>query len=317
MQTRPYGTQGLDVSAIAYGAMHIAADPDINRGVAPSLLHALDRGVTLIDTARAYPQSEALIASTLREWRGPRPAIATKLIPLSRETFRFPAPLSAAYSPASIRASVEASLRTLGVDTLDVVHLHQWWYSWTHDSEWFDTLVDLRREGKLRRIAISAQDHEHDALLEVVSLGLVDGIQIILNLFESRPMASLLPLAREKGVGVIARCVFDSGGLSGTLSKAEFDSRPFLKNAPYELYQERVRRLRERFIPGVAGDVADLALRFALSIPEVSSVTVGMHTRALVDATLNSAGKGVLPADAVGAIRREHVWTKNFYEGLT
>jgi len=105
--------------------------------------------------------------------------------------------------------------------------------------------------------------------------------------------------------------------LSGTLSKAEFDIRPFLKNAPYELYEERVRRLRDRFIPGAAGDVADLALRFALSVPGVSSVTVGMHTRALVDATLNSAGKGVLPAAAVEAIRREHVWTKNFYEGLT
>jgi len=317
MQTRPYGSCGLDVSTVAYGAMQIAADPDISRGVAPSLLHALDQGVTVIDTARAYPQSEALIASTLREWRGPRPAIATKLIPLSRETFRFPAPLSTAYTRASIRSSVEASLRTLDVETLDIVHLHQWWYAWTHDSEWLDTLADLRREGKVRRIAISAQDHEHDALLEVVSLGLLDGIQIILNLFESRPMASLLPLARAKGVGVIARCVFDSGGLSGTLSKDEFDVRPFLKKAPYELYQERVRRLRERFIPEHAADVADLALRFALSVPGVSSVTVGMHTRALVDATLKSARKGILPHDTVEAIRREHVWTKNFYEGLT
>jgi hypothetical protein len=42
-----------------------------------------------------------------------------------------------------------------------------------------------------------------------------------------------------------------------------------------------------------------------------------MHTRALVDATLKSARKGVLPDEAVEAIRREHVWTKNFYEGLT
>ena len=54
MEQRPYGDTGLTVSALAYGAMSVAQDPDIRDGVAPSLLAALEGGVTLIDTARAY-----------------------------------------------------------------------------------------------------------------------------------------------------------------------------------------------------------------------------------------------------------------------
>ena len=89
----------MHVSEIAYGAMTLAQDKAIKHGVAPSLLRALEQGVTLIDTARVYPGSEELIAATLREWQGPRPLISTKLQPSSRETFRFHRPMAEAYTP--------------------------------------------------------------------------------------------------------------------------------------------------------------------------------------------------------------------------
>ena len=269
MEQRAYGDSGLTVSALAYGAMSVAQDPDIRDGVAPSPLAALENGVTLIDTARVYPNSESLIASTLRAWRGARPIISTKLRALSRETYRFHQAMAEAYTPASIRASIEGSLTALGVETLDIVHLHQWHYLWTHEPSWLETLETLRGEGKLRFIAVSAQDHEHDALLELISARRIDGVQLIFNLFESRPMASLLPLAQKRGVGVIARCVFDSGGLAGALSAADFAARPFLKHAPYDQYQERLREIAARVTPGVARDCAEHALRFALSAPGV------------------------------------------------
>lgn len=316
MPTRAYGNSGLQVSAVTYGAMTLAHDPGLQHGVAPSLLRALEGGVTLIDTARAYPGSEEIIASTLRAWHGPRPLISSKVMPSSRETFRFHRPLAEAYTAQSIRASVEASLRTLQVEQLDIVHLHQWHYLWTHEREWFEVLNALRAEGKIRCIAVSAQDHEHDALLEVISQGLVDGVQIIFNLFESRPMSALLPLARQRGVGVIARCVYDSGGLSNTLSMADFASRPFLKHAPYGQYRERLDELERKFIPHVAASIPELALRFVLSVAGVSTATIGMPATALVDATLAAAASGPLPASAVETIRREHVWTRNFYERL-
>jgi len=316
LEQRAYGKTGLNVSSVAYGAMTIAGDPDLKDNVAPSLLRALERGVTLIDTARAYGKSEAVVAATLKQWTGPKPVISTKLMPGSRETFRFYRPLAEAYTRESIRASVEASLKALDVDTLDIVHLHQWHYLWTHEREWLDALQELRAEGKLRFIAVSAQDHEHDALLEAVSTNMIDGLQVIVNLFESRPAASLLPLAKARGVGVIARCVLDSGGLSGTLTKEDFASRAFLKHAPYDEYTERLAALRQQFIPTKAADLPSLALRFVLSLPGVSALTIGMPGRAFVDATLDAAEQGPLSSKAVAAIKREHVWSKNFYEKL-
>jgi aryl-alcohol dehydrogenase-like predicted oxidoreductase len=316
LEQRPYGATGLTVSSIAYGAMTIAADPGLKDNVAPSLLHALERGVTLIDTARAYGKSEAIVATTLKQWRGAKPIISTKLMPGSRETFRFHRPLAEAYTPESIRASVEASLKALDVETLDVVHLHQWHYLWTHDRTWLDTLIELKREGKLRCIAVSAGDHEHDALLEAVSTNMIDGLQTIVNLFESRPAATLLPLAKQRGVGVIARCVLDSGALSGTLSREDFAARAFLKHAPYDDYTTRLDALRSAFIPSEAADLPSLALRFVLSLDGVSAATIGMPSVNFVDTTLDAAEQGALSDTAVAAIKREHVWTKNFYERL-
>jgi aryl-alcohol dehydrogenase-like predicted oxidoreductase len=296
--------------------MTLAHDRGITQGVAPSLLRALEQGITLIDTARVYPGSEELIASTLRAWQGPRPLISTKLQPSSRETFRFHRPLAEAYTAQTIRASVEASLRTLQVERLDIVHLHQWHYLWTHEREWFETLSELRAAGKIRCIAISAQDHEHDALLEVISCNLVDGVQVIFNLFESRPMSALLPLARQRGVGVIARCIYDSGGLSDALSAEEFVQRPFLKHAPYAQYRERLDELRRQFIPSIAASLPELALRFVLSVPGVSAATLGMPDSTLVDTAVAAASRGPLPDEVVKTIRREHVLTRNFYERL-
>jgi aryl-alcohol dehydrogenase-like predicted oxidoreductase len=317
LDVRSYGKSGLDVSSIAYGAMTLAADPQIRDGVAPSLLRALERGVTLIDTARVYPKSEELIASTLRAWSGPRPIISTKLHSASRDAYRFHCPIAEAYPPQRIRESVEGSLRALGVEQLDIVHLHQWHYLWTHERSWLDTLHALREERKIRCIAISAQDHEHDAVLEIVSAGLVDGVQVIFNVFESRPLSALLPLARERGVGVIARCVYDSGGLSGMLTPEEFRARRFLQHAPYEQYQARLDELARRFIPAEADSISELALRFALSVLGVSAATLGMPETRLVDAAIDAAERGPLSTATVEAIRREHVWTRNFYERLS
>lgn len=316
MELREFGTTGLRTSAIAYGAMSLAQDPGIRRGVAPSLLRALELGVSLIDTARAYRDSESLIASTLRAWHGPRPLISTKLQSASREAYRFHRPIAEAYPPEQIRASVEASLRALEVQRLDIVHLHQWHYLWMHERAWLDTLWKLREEGKIGCIAISAQDHEHDALLEIVSQRLVDGVQIIFNVFESRPLSALLPLARQRGIGVIARCVYDSGGLSDGLTREELAARRFLLHAPYEQYAARLTELRERFVPHVAASIAELALRFVLSAPGVSTATIGMPTPELVESAVRIATAPLLPPDAMDVLRREHVWTRNFYERL-
>jgi aryl-alcohol dehydrogenase-like predicted oxidoreductase len=90
-----------------------------------------------------------------------------------------------------------------------------------------------------------------------------------------------------------------------------------LQHAPYEQYQARLDELVRRFVPAEAGSIAELALRFALSVPGVSAATLGMPETRLVDAAIDAAERGPLSADTVEAIRREHVWTRNFYERLS
>jgi aryl-alcohol dehydrogenase-like predicted oxidoreductase len=316
MELRPYGASGMQVSLLAYGAMTISADSGLKDGVAPSLLAALEQGVNLIDTARLYPGSEAIVAATLRAWSGGDVFVSTKLGSLARDAWRFPCRVGEAYPPGQIRRSVEESLAALGRDRLDIVHLHQWWYDWTHDLSWLEALHALRDQGKVRCIAVSVQDHEHDAALELLSRGLVDGVQVIVNLFESRPANSLLPLARRVGAGVIARCALDSGGLGGAISEAEFARRRFLRHAPFADYAARATALEAEFIPACADSMPELALRFAASLPGVSSITLGMPEAHFVEAAAADLAKGLLPDDAVRKIRREHVWSRNFYEKL-
>jgi aryl-alcohol dehydrogenase-like predicted oxidoreductase len=315
LHKRPFGSTGLQVSAVTYGAMTIATDPELRDGVAPSLLRALERGVSLIDTARVYRDSEAIIGKTLREWRGERPLLSSKVAPRSLTAFRSHVPMRDSFTPESIAASVDQSLANLGVDCLDVLHLHQWFYLWTHEDDWLEAMRRLKQQGKIRCIAVSAQDHEHDALLEAMSRGLVDSVQFIFNVFESRPAVSLLPLAARKGIGTIARCVLDSGGLTGALDRAGFERTLFLRHAPFDEYQQRLGALRELCKDGDM-NLSELALRFALTHPAVSTLTVGMASSDLVERNLAAAEKGPLPAELFEQLRKHHVWTKNHYERL-
>ncbi len=141
MTPRPFGTTGSLVSPIAFGAMRITADAD---GTSSVLLHALERGITAIDTARNYGDSEAIVGRTLRAWQGPRPWISTKVKPLDISNWRFYVPMAHQFTPASIVESVETSLRTLGVDCVDFVQLHQWYYRWGRETGWLETLHRLR-----------------------------------------------------------------------------------------------------------------------------------------------------------------------------
>jgi aryl-alcohol dehydrogenase-like predicted oxidoreductase len=255
------------------------------------------------------------VGKTLREWSGERPLLSSKVAPRSLTAFRSYGPIGASFTPESIATSVDASLAQLGVDCIDVLHLHQWFYLWTHEDAWLDAMRRLREQGKIRCIAVSAQDHEHDALLEAMSREYVDSVQFIYNIFESRPAVSLLPLAARKGIGTIARCVLDSGGLTGALDRAGFERTLFLRHAPFDEYQQRLAALRELCKEGDI-DPSELALRFALTDPAVSTLTVGMPSADLVERNLAAVAKGPLPAELYGQLRTHHVWTKNHYERL-
>jgi len=296
------------VSVLMFGAMRVNQEID----TAPGLIYALERGVNAIDTARAYGNSERILGETLAQWRGPAPFIASKVMPQPGNWRQF-CPLEDAFTPESMRADVETSLERLRLEALDLVYLHQWYALWTHRPEWFETFRALKQEGKIRAFGISAQDHEHDALLPVIDHGLVDAVQVIVNIFESRPLTSLVPLCEAKGIGVCARCVLDDGGLAAALSPKDLIKCGGLNPEFHTAYAARTAALTERFCTG-GTTLAELAIRFAITHTGVSALTMSMQDPKFVDANIAAAEKGPLDAQTFETIRREFVWSKNFYE---
>jgi len=314
MQKRSFGRTGFQTSPIAFGAMRITAN---SAGYSPELLYALESGVNFIDTARNYGESETIVGQTLSQWKGERPFISTKVKPLDITNWRFYVPVEEQFTQQSIVESVETSLRTLGVDCLDLVQLHQWYYLWGHRTEWLDTLESLQRQGKIKHIGVSAQDHEHDAALGLIESNTVDAVQLFVNAFESRPFVSAIPLAEQREVGVIARCVFDhSGALAGAANREILESKDVkLSHASSSIlteYFNRIERLRDTAANYTIG-MSELSLRFVLSHPGVSNVAVSLSCFEHVDEAIRSAKKGPLPEELSQKICREHVWVKNFY----
>ncbi len=314
MQTRPFGKTGFHTTPIAFGAMRAEAN---SAGISPILLEALEKGVNFIDTARNYGESEAIVGRTLKEWRGSKPYIATKVKPLDVGNWRFYVPMEEQFTPQSIVESVETSLRTLGVDCIDLIQLHQWYFLWTERPEWLETLKTLQSQGKVRHIGVSAQDHEHDALLGLISSNMVDSVQIVLNAFESRPFVSVIPHSQQRGIAVIARCLFDhSGALAGGMTEETLAKNDVkLSNSSREIrteYLNRIARLKtDAHDEGMT--LATLGIRFALSRPGLSNVAISLANTQQLDEAIGAASQGPLPEELFQRICREHVWIKNFY----
>jgi aryl-alcohol dehydrogenase-like predicted oxidoreductase len=149
-----------------------------------------------------------------------------------------------------------------------------------------------------------------------VRSGLVDSVQVIYNIFDQGPERRLLPLAQKMDVGVIARVPFDEGALTGTVTEATaFDPSDFRA----EFFAgDRKRQVAERVaalqgeLAATPGTLPEIALRFCLSHPAVSTVIPGMRTVRHVESNLAVSDTGPLDAPTLAILRR-HTWDKNFY----
>lgn len=286
------------------------------------VLRALEKGVDFIDTAAAYGPSEEIIGRALRRWSGPKPFLATKALPSPQPMgvigagWQHPVPCEAAYPRGSIRRSAERSLQALGVEQLDLLQLHQYWADWP-DAAWLEEVAELRRAGLVRLVGISVPDHRHEMALPVVRSGLVDSIQTIINIFDPLALDCLVPLARRNGVGIIARCILDEGGLAGTLARdTKFSPADWIHGyfdcVPRDLYLARVDALR-KFVPKYAASLAELAIRYVLSWPGVSVALCSMHVMDHLQSNLAALNAGPLPPEVADELRHRHRWIRNFY----
>ena len=321
MKHRILGKTGLPVSEIGYGAWGVGgtqwlggSDDESQR----ALRRALDLGFNFIDTALAYGDghSEKLVGKVIREARH-RMYVATKVPP---KNHLWPARpgigIEKVFPYDYILHCTDQSLHNLKVDTIDLQQLHVWNPEWLDRDEWRRAFEELKTAGKVRAVGVSINDHQPESALDLIRTGLVDAVQVIYNIFDQGPEAELFPLAQRMNVGVIARVPFDEGSLTGSITEStEFHPKEFrafyFRGDRKKQVVERVAALM-RDLAITDGSLAEVALRFTISHPAVSTVIPGMRTVRNVERNAAVSDQGPLDA-ATLEVLKHHAWNKNFY----
>ena len=316
MHYRTFGRTGWHVSEIGYGMWGMGgwtgSDDDESLR---SLQRAVELGCNFFDTAWAYGEghSERLLGRLVRAHPDTRLYTATKIPPRNRKWPARPEySLGEAFPPDHIREYTESSLKNLGLDSLDLIQFHVWDDTWAEDTRWQRAVDDLKREGLIRAIGISINRWEPENAIRALRTGLIDAVQVIYNIFDQAPEDRLFPVCRELNVGVIARVPFDEGTLTGTLT---LDSRwpegdwrnSYFVPENLKASVERAEALRPVIPPGMT--LSEMALRFILSNPEVSTIIPGMRKIKHVESNHAASGKGPLSPELVTRLRA-HRWDR-------
>lgn len=323
MKYRTLGKTGLEVSEIGYGAWGIGKSSWIGANDDDSLraLHkSIDLGLTFIDTALGYGNghSESLVGQVVRE-RSETIAVASKIPP---KNFQWPArpgvPVEETFPADHVIASTEQSLRNLGLDTIDVQQFHVWNDDWVDQGDWLEAVRRLKEQGKIRVFGVSINDHQPSNAIKLIRSGVVDTVQVIYNIFDQSPEDELFPACLENNVGVIVRVPFDEGGLTGRINGETTFPEGDFRNGYFRGERKRDVAERNRAIVsdlGVGLDrMAEVALRYVLSHPAVSTVIPGMRSIRNVENNC-AVSDGAKLSDEQLHILRKHRWVRNYYQG--
>ena len=308
MELRPFGQTGLEVSAVGYGCWEIGGgygaieEADFVRAIG----RALDVGINCFDTAEGYGMgaSEIALGQALGSRRD-EAIIVTKFgmnykeMPNLRDSSR-----------ERVIASIDKSLKNLGTDYVDVYLVH-WPDRLTPFEETMQALDDLVREGKVRFVGLSNfKPEEIEACMKVRR---VDVVQYGWNMFDRRMQQAILPYCEKNGVGFMAYGSLAYGLLTGTFTEdhdfgsADWRARQgnmgaikiFATLFGPEKFKDNVRAVEE--LKGIAAryskSLPQLALRWAISHPAVSTALVGCRTVAEVDDNAGAIGWSISAAD--------------------
>jgi aryl-alcohol dehydrogenase-like predicted oxidoreductase len=304
MRYRTLGRTGWPVSEIGHGMWGLAGwTGGDEEETAAALDRAVQLGCNVFDTAWGYGngRSERLLGQLVRRHPEQTLYVATKIPPKnltwpSRRGFT----LEDCFPPDHIREYAEKSVRNLELTRIDLLQFHVWEDAWAQDARWQRVIENLKREALIRAVGISVNRWEPANMLETLRTGLIDAVQVIFNIFDQAPQDELFPLCRERNIGVIARVPFDEGTLTGTLTKESRWPEGDWRNTyfvPENLAPsvDRAEALRPRVPPGMT--MPELALRWILAEPAVSTIIPGMRTVPHVEANLAvSDGKPLDPA---------------------
>ena len=324
MLYRDFGRTGWKVSEIAFGGWQIGGDwgQVDDRESIDTLLYAYEKGVNFVDTAELYGKgrSEEVIGRSLKEWRGGKVYVATKAQPILWPNPDDDNPAMRGRYPAwYLRENVEASLRRLGVERIDLFQLHCWLKDGLHALDWLETLDALRLDGKIDRIGVSIRDFRPDEGVDLARFGLVESIQVVFNMFEQRPTDALFPACGQTRTAAIARVPLDSGCLTGAWTADTYKQwapgsvpHTLFRDGRFEATLARVEAVKAdcvKFYP----TMAEAAMRYALSAPELSTLIPGMRSKAEVDMNVAYSDGAPFPTELL-ALLPKHRWIRNYYK---
>jgi len=309
MQYRTLGRTGVQVSTLVLGAMNFGALGRTTQDEATALVDtALEAGINFIDTADAYSagESEEMVGKAIAGRRDDLVLATKAFLPMGEERNH------RGSSRRWLVAELDASLRRLGVDHVDLYQVHRWDPT-TSDEETLAALTDLQRAGKIRYFGsstfpayriVAAQwaAREHHLSRYVTEQ---PGYSILQRAIETH----VLPVTQEHGMGVLVWSPLASGWLSGAI------------RAGREITTSRSTLMPARFDPAVAANQAkmaaveqlaavaeqagltmiQLALGFVTAHPGVTSAIIGPRTPEHLHSQL-AAADTVLSADVLDAI---------------
>ena len=316
MRYRKLGRTGFDASEIGYGLWGVSGwsgSDDAESLQAMQL--AVDAGCNFFDTAWAYGEgkSDAMLGRILAQNRGKRLFAASKIPPKNNKWPGSPRDSYQDVFPAAHVFKYANLIRQkLGVDAIDLLQLHVWDDSWTDDPEFPATVAKLKSEGLIRFFGLSVNRWEPNNGIRALKTGLVDAVQVIYNIFDQAPEDQLFPLCREMNIGVIARVPLDEGSLGGKLTAdTKFPSGDWRAGyfGPENLSNTVARVEKLKKVAPAAMSLPDLAFRFILSNPDVSTTIPGMRRPQHVRENIATSDAGPLDA-ALLAQLKAHRWDR-------
>jgi len=306
------GRSRLEVSVVGMGCWQLGAGwGDVSDEEAMAALHAAaDAGVTFFDTADVYGdgRSERFVGRLLAERPGEGLVVATKC---GRRVPQDPAN----YTAAALREWTERSLQNLGLDRVPLTQLHCPPDAVYENDEVFDTLDALVAEGLLGAYGVSVETVAQG--LRAIERPGVATVQVIFNAFRLKPLERLLPACEAANVGVIARVPLASGLLTGKYDERSqfpendhrsynrhgeaFDVGETFSGVPYDVGVKAVRRLQKAVPEGWT--LAEVALRWCIDAPGVSTVIPGARNPSQARANAAVASRPALPEALAAEIR--------------
>ena len=320
MKYRTLGKTGFNISEISLGTWQVGGKwgSGFDHKLADQILNtALDEGINFIDTADVYEdgESEKAVGEIIKK-SSERIYVATKC---GRQINPH---INEGYTPKVLRGYVEASLRRMNLECIDLIQLHCPPTEVYYRPEIFGEFEKLKEEGKILNLGVSVEKVEE--AIKAIEFENVTTVQIIYNIFRQRPHEYLFEKAKEKNVGIIVRVPLASGLLTGKFTKdsnfEDGDHRKFNRNGaffdkgetfsgiPYDVGIEAIEKLKSHLAQNVK--LSDVALNWILNRREVSCIIPGASRADQITSNVHASSLADLNEkviDTIDQIYDEHI----------